>query len=784
MGIKHVRKRVLGICVAVCLAMGLAGIAYAQTQGADGDSGAAAADDEVTAVTVQSSPFVEGGIRSTGVDADRTQTLGDGTLAISHSDEKDMPTASTTATNGLSASADTDVVVPAPLDDDEDESGGGDGDDDATLQVSLTWVDDDNRDGARPDSVVVQIFANGKNIGEVTLSDENEWTAEFTDPNEYEDGEVIDYTASVQGVDEVDYGFEYEVNEDDQGNKYIEIVGKHVIMTSDIVVTKSWDDADNNDNKRTNSVTVYLLADGEQDEMITLRPGRSGVTVSDDGNTWEYTFADKPAVYQDGEEIVYTLEEDPVPDYETTVVTVRGDEVEKDGVTYQPYSFNVTNTHEPEEAAIEGSKTWDDDNNNDNRRPDEITIRLLADGDEVDSKTVTEADDWSWNFEGWPKYVEGTEIKYTITEDAVEDYSATYDGFDVTNSYTPGTTNVTVTAFWEDNDNKDGNRPKYIEVELLADGEPTEDLPLMLNELNGWTNTFSKLPVYASGEKIEYTVVISDIDGGEGYKFDDISGDMETGFVITSTYELATIDLAGTVTWNDDDNANNTRPESVMIHVLADGEEVDSVTVTADDDWTWSLEGLPRYADGAEIEYTITQDAVPGYTTEVDGYNVANTYAANDAGSGTGGSDDGTGTGTAGSTETGTADSTGTSTTGSTGTGSTGGTGGTSTGSPVGSTGTGTTGTGSTGTGTGGTSTPTGGTGSTTSTATTPSSGTAASNPASGSSSPAANSSAIPQTGDTTPTAAWIVLALIALTTAALAVVQMRRYRHRDKYVS
>ena len=53
------------------------------------------------------------------------------------------------------------------------------------------------------------------------------------------------------------------------------------------------------------------------------------------------------------------------------------------------------------------------------KRPTSITINLLANGVQKESKTVTEEDNWSWSFTNLSKYENGTEIIYTITEDAV-----------------------------------------------------------------------------------------------------------------------------------------------------------------------------------------------------------------------------------------------------------------------------------------------------------------------------------------------------------------------------
>ncbi|MCD0027789.1 Cna B-type domain-containing protein, partial [Streptococcus agalactiae] len=81
----------------------------------------------------------------------------------------------------------------------------------------------------------------------------------------------------------------------------------------------------------------------------------------------------------------------------------------------------------------------------DGLRPTSIKVNLLANGTVINSQTVTAGDDWSYSFTDLPKYANGSEIVYTVTEDAVADYTTTYDGYNITNSYTPGKTSITVT---------------------------------------------------------------------------------------------------------------------------------------------------------------------------------------------------------------------------------------------------------------------------------------------------------------------------------------------------
>ena len=123
-------------------------------------------------------------------------------------------------------------------------------------------------------------------------------------------------------------------------------------------------------------------------------------------------------------EIKYTISEEPVKDYTT--------EVDK---------FNVKNTHIPEITKVEGSKTWDDADNQDGVRPESITVNLMANGKKVDTVTVTAEDEWKYSFENLPKFEAGKEIKYTISEDAVEGYETKVDGFNLTNVHKPSKPN-------------------------------------------------------------------------------------------------------------------------------------------------------------------------------------------------------------------------------------------------------------------------------------------------------------------------------------------------------
>ena len=465
-----------------------------------------------------------------------------------------------------------------------------------SASVTKIWDDADNQDGIRPESITVALLANGTPTNKtVTLTAANNWTQTITGLPEKADGEYITYTWTEVNVPEG-----YSLTRTSKNETVTTLTNTHTPELTSITGTKTWKDADNQDGKRPESITVNLFADGTKLKS-------QSVSTDADGN-WSYSFTDLPK-YANGQEITYTVTEDAVDGYTT----------ESDG-------YNFINTHQPETTEITGTKTWNDANNQDGKRPESITVILLANGTEKTRQAVTadEAGNWTYTFKDLPKYANGQEITYTVAEEEVTDYTTTYDGSNITNSYTPGKTSATVTKIWNDAENQDGKRPESITVSLLADGKETGKT-VTLSVENNWKQTISDLPEKADGKAIEYTWTEETLP--EGYELTDNSKN-GTVTTLTNTYAPETTSITVTKTWDDADNQDGKRPESIIVNLLANGEIVASQTVKADEagNWTYTFKDLPKYANGKEITYTVTEEAGEGYETSVDGFNITNTY--------------------------------------------------------------------------------------------------------------------------------------------------------------
>ena len=458
------------------------------------------------------------------------------------------------------------------------------------LKVSATvkkvWNDGNNRDGKRPENLKVDLKKGDTVIKEVTLNAGNNWTATVTDLEEKENGQTIDYTWSEKDLPEG-----YSLTSTNKEGSITTLTNSYTPGKVSATVKKIWNDGNNQDGKRPENLKVELKKGDTVIKEVTLNAG----------NNWTATVTDLEEK-ENGQTIDYTWSEKDLPEgYSLTSTDKEG------SIT------TLTNTYFIETIKIEGTKTWSDGGNQDGSRPSSITVNLLANGTKVASKEVTAKDNWKYSFTDLPKYENGIAINYTVTEDAVAGYSTTINGYDITNSYTPGQTSVTVTKAWVDNDNKGNKRPSEIKVQLYADGRESGS-SVTLNEANKWTYTWTGLDEKNGGTTIAYTVKeIGTVDGYEA----SVSGDARTGYTITNTLKSGTLEIVKSITGDISDSALTAEQKAAMTFTVI-GPDGYSETVHYSDfvNGKYTFQNLPLG------EYIVTET-----NADMEGYKLTTTYS-------------------------------------------------------------------------------------------------------------------------------------------------------------
>ena len=212
-----------------------------------------------------------------------------------------------------------------------------------------------------------------------------------------------------------------------------------------VPVTKVWDDDDNRDGKRTDSVRVTLLANGEPAGAEVVGNNGNTRTLSDQ-NDWTDTFNNLPYTDATGQSITYRVIEaaEDVPVGYKAVVSGTADD-----------GFIVTNRHAPELTSVSGTKTWEGDEDDPSTRPEYIDVQLYANGKLLKTKRIEPREEvveeatadepavtqlvWpTYTFTGLYKYENGREIDYTVKEDDPSGaYASVATGTDLTNTYHP-----------------------------------------------------------------------------------------------------------------------------------------------------------------------------------------------------------------------------------------------------------------------------------------------------------------------------------------------------------
>lgn len=466
----------------------------------------------------------------------------------------------------------------------------------AEIKASVNWDDADNQDAIRPEFVEAELYAGDVSTGKkVKLTADNKWTASFGEMDLKKDGKTIDYTLVATKVDGYDCVVE------GSPAKGLILKYSHTTYKTDVTVTTKWDDAENQDGIRPNTYSVQLTADGEA--------VGDAITLNEAGNftkTWKGLEKNKA-----GKAITYSVKaSDVAKGYEAVVSSTES------GIV-------VTLTHTPEVADIAVSAAWDDADNQDALRPASVEAEVLANGEATGNKvTLTAEGEWKATVKALPVYAAGQKITYTLKSD-VDAYTSactsTADGLVLKFTHKTETVDVTLTTKWNDKDNQDNVRPASYYVQLLADGVKVGD-KIILESASDFSKTWTGLQKNRTGKVGEAIVYTAEVTGlPESYETS-VSGDAATGLVVTNTYIPATVEIPVSVKWDDAENQDGVRLDSVEAELYADGEATgNKVTLNAENSWTAKFAQVDVKKDGTRIKYEVKSTEKEGYTVSVSG---------------------------------------------------------------------------------------------------------------------------------------------------------------------
>lgn len=386
-----------------------------------------------------------------------------------------------------------------------------------------------------------------------------------------------------------------------------------------IETTKKWSDNDDQDGKRPDSVTVHLYANGKD-------TGKSQVLSADNNWTcnWTTTYDDIPPVDEHGVPIIYTFVEDEVPGY-----TLSASKSIENGVS----KYTLTNKHTPEKTSLPVNKKWDDGDNAAGARPDNITLKLYRDGELYRTQTVKPdaSGAWSYTFAGLDKYKNGVEIDYTVEEEPVPGYIATYgEGGLITNKYYPY---------------GDLTLSKSVENVTAASADKSFTFTLSLTNANGETDTGSYAYTTSDGRsgtiaaggsltlKGGQTAAIKDLPSESSYEVTEAAAD---GYTATSISGRTGIIRAGqtaqasfTNTYGSTGSVQLKAQKALTGRTLAnkqfsfqvldeDGNALRTASCRADGSVTFGLIKYDSSDDGKTFTYYI-QERIPADAVNGDG---------------------------------------------------------------------------------------------------------------------------------------------------------------------
>lgn len=410
------------------------------------------------------------------------------------------------------------------------------------------------------------------------LKESPEWEEDHLIDGWYDDAEETRWSAHIDPI------YVNELIEEDLGelDGPLTLKAAHTELV-DIPVEKIWVDGP----LVKPTITIHLLADGEVVASVDLE---NGVT--------EHIFKNFPK-FADNEEIVYTVGEDQVENYLTTI---KLDE--------ETGKFIITNTFVSPKIDITVNKVWID---GPEVKP-EISVQLYRNGDAYGDPVVIKSPELTYTWKDLDELdKEGNPYNYTVDElEVPTNYEKTVDGLTITNRYVIPKIDVTAKKTWVDGP---ADKPD-VTLQLMKDGKAFGD-PVVLKH-PAVSYTWKDLDqTTAKGEPIVYTV--DELNVPEGYV------KTASGLEVTNTFMMAKSDITATKKWV----GGPEKKPVIQLQLYRDGKAFGEV-VELDGVTTYTWKDLDKHSpEGKVYVYTVKETVVPNYykaTYSEDGLTVTNTW--------------------------------------------------------------------------------------------------------------------------------------------------------------
>ena len=461
------------------------------------------------------------------------------------------------------------------------------------LSASVTWLDNGDAAGKRPDSVKLRLLADGKAFGSsLPANSANNWTVTWENLPVNRKGSTESVTYSIEQVDKLtayDCAVSGSIvtNTLKTGGLSLEASVANVPEGADISglsLTVSGPDP-----SMPRTLSYAEVANGYSFGQVV-----PGAYVVKDNN---------------GSSLVEGYVLDASASHVADAVMVNAGE--ESSLSFQ-YAWRVSSEQEENDdpLANAGSLTFQIIGP-DPRMPMTVTYAEFTDGTfQLDNLVPGDYAVVETNAEGLIEaYNLSSESITAMTVKVSADGTATASLY---NKYTPEPTptpepeeeeeliDVPVSKVWVDNDNKDGNRPDSVSVTLYANGVANDSATLSAG--NGWSYIFTGLPAKdAQGNDITYSV-------------SEVSVPMYqtsvSGTTIVNTYMPETTSASVSKVWDDDGNEAN-RPQSVTVFLMPTGA---SYVLSAENGWSVTVNDLPTVLSGQTVSYSWIEGEVLGYT--------------------------------------------------------------------------------------------------------------------------------------------------------------------------